>query len=216
MNEDLKKLLGPHGDLSRCLATALHFARSTPPGSHEVAGAVEDAFDALRAVRAAADGGALQAENAALKLAIVKMVLSYEALQMDDGSRKWIAPTIWKAIVEATLAAREAVATTVLPDRGASRQAEGPSPSVSGSIPSARPSPVEGPWIMEPDEHGETRRGWRFQERDTTTLEAIEESFTSREFWLDRDDFSEVEARAILAALNRVAAGSPTHQEDPK
>lgn len=49
---------------------------------------------------------ALRDRNAVLLRAIVEMALPYEALRMDGGSRRWIAPTTWKLIVEATDRAR--------------------------------------------------------------------------------------------------------------
>jgi len=49
---------------------------------------------------------AAKAENAKLRREIVNMVIPYEALRADDGSRKWIAPELWKHIVEATETAR--------------------------------------------------------------------------------------------------------------
>lgn len=42
------------------------------------------------------------AERDALKRAVVEMAIPYEALRMDDDSRKWIAPSVWKMIIAAT------------------------------------------------------------------------------------------------------------------
>lgn len=48
-------------------------------------------------------------ERDALKVALVKCAIPYEAIRMDAGSRKWIAPEIWNAIIAATDEARALV-----------------------------------------------------------------------------------------------------------
>ena len=47
-----------------------------------------------------------------LKAALVECALPYEALLLDQESRKWIAPTVWKAIETAVAASRAALAGT--------------------------------------------------------------------------------------------------------
>jgi hypothetical protein len=61
---------------------------------------------------------ALQARVAACEQAIVKMAEPYEALRMDDESRRWIAPEVWKTIVEATEQARALLAPPASQRRG--------------------------------------------------------------------------------------------------
>lgn len=56
--ENLAELLGPRGDLSTALATALHQARSRSAGSHEVVTAIKGALDAMRTLRRAVEGTA--------------------------------------------------------------------------------------------------------------------------------------------------------------
>jgi len=47
-----------------------------------------------------------------LEYAIAVMALPYEALRLDEGSRKWISPVIWKHIVESTDRARTLLGIT--------------------------------------------------------------------------------------------------------
>lgn len=47
-----------------------------------------------------------------LEYAIATMALPYEALRMDEASRKWISPVVWKHIVEATDRARTLLGIT--------------------------------------------------------------------------------------------------------
>jgi len=52
---------------------------------------------------------ALRAERDRLRVCIVEMAIPYEALRLDAGSRKWIAPVVWQHIIDATTAARAAL-----------------------------------------------------------------------------------------------------------
>ena len=70
------------------------------------AGAQRVAWTATWARRLIKGGATLHAESQRLREAIVVMAVPYEALRLDEESRKWIHPEIWKAIVEAREAAR--------------------------------------------------------------------------------------------------------------
>lgn len=55
--QNLAELLGPRGDLSTALATALHEARTRASGSHEVVAAITEALNAMRVLRRAVEAG---------------------------------------------------------------------------------------------------------------------------------------------------------------
>jgi len=58
-------------------------------------------IDALRAALAR-----LTAENKELLRAVVEMAIPYEGIRGDAESQRWIAPEVWRHIVEATDTAR--------------------------------------------------------------------------------------------------------------
>ena len=63
-------------------------------------------------VSRANEADALRAEVERLRAVLVVCAIPYEALRMDDESRKWIAPSIWQRMIDATDAARAALAPT--------------------------------------------------------------------------------------------------------
>ena len=68
-----------------------------------------DGLDPPEAAELLAEIDALRAERDRLRVCIVEMAIPYEALRLDAGSRKWIAPVVWQHIIDATTAARAAL-----------------------------------------------------------------------------------------------------------